>query len=649
MANEKCNIYAYDFFDTIVHRRCHPKELLYNWAKHCARFFLFKLTAKDIYQIRKEEERKTGEKDELKYDELMRKIYREVQELTGYERRTEEEFVSFSYKVELSEELKNIYIDENRIKEIKEFRRQGKSIIIISDFYMGINFFETVLSNLGIRKIFSALFISSDCGMRKSTGKLYQYVCEKLNCVPGQIMMTGDNRISDVLVPKSMGFHTRFLEYKDNNKLNSLAQLKRIYRHKTHRDPESNPINGYAAELLYFFGKLYKSMVEEGVEEVLFCAREGRYLKQLFDLYQTICFGDLKVHSIYFYVSRKAVFVPSLADIKFESFDILFRQYSVLSVEEFLKNIGFSKSFIYRLCDECNMDITAKITSESNDLVKQKIINSKLFVEEYNRIRLEQRQLFMDYLQEICADMNKIVLVDVGWKGTIQDCIRRILPSDVKVCGYYLGLKTLEYGCENPEDKHGVLFSDYPVKSSDYGILEHESLFYERIFVANHGPVIGYMKENNSKVIPLIENRDEEVKIYQDMEKYQDSFKDTFKNLLYAYRRTIFLPDNLYDVMIENALWRVCVDFPRIWFLKEHAKKLVPENFGNIDIAMQKSSWKEVISHLRKNQFGMTDYIFRVLEKTHLTFLKPLGNIFCKCNYYLRLLQLKNRHKQGNI
>lgn len=639
---ERNKIIAYDFFDTLVHRKIHPEVILYNWAKQCSRFLKFRVSGEELYRIRKEQEKNKDEVEELAYEHLLSKIVNKIHQEHEVDISIEE-FVDFSYKTEIDIESENIYIDYSRINEIKEFYNQGKKIIIISDFYMGYEFFESILNKLDIRKYFCDIFVSSECGKRKSTGNLYKYVCNKCGCSLNELTMCGDNFISDFKVPKSLGIKAKYIKYKDRNKIYDENYLKRQYKILTHRNPKNNPINGYAAELLYFYSELYKVLIQEEFEEVLFCSREGQYMKELFDIYQEICFGDNKIQSKYFYVSRKAVFTPALLEIENEKFDMIFRQYYYLTVNEFFKNIGFDEKFIKSFCEQNNIDRMAIISGDVNDDIKTKILNNQAFKKQYDYIRRNQRELFIKYLNQEGFNLNKIALVDVGWKGTIQDCIKKILPMCEKLKGYYIGLRTDKFGCENPKEKCGILFSDYPNRTLNFDLLEHESMFYERIFVANHGPVLGYEMKNNAEVVPIIQNKNDEVKIYEYMENYQKDFKDLFIKILYKYKRTLFLPSDLYELMVRNALWRVSIDFPKIWNIKEGAKNLVPENFGAFNSVNKENSWEEVLQHLKKNPYRMTDFVFRLIDKSHLTFLSPIGTLFCKLNYFMRSFKIEKQ------
>ena len=70
-------IVAFDFFDTLVHRDCHPEVVLYEWAKEVAAYMKYRVSPSQIYDCRKEVEfrfkQQSGE--EMPYDSLLGDTY----------------------------------------------------------------------------------------------------------------------------------------------------------------------------------------------------------------------------------------------------------------------------------------------------------------------------------------------------------------------------------------------------------------------------------------------------------------------------------------------------------------------------------------------------------------------------------------------
>ena len=58
---------------------------------------------------------------------------------------------------------------------------------------------------------FDEIFVSSECGLRKITGHLYEYVADKTGAEPGEILHIGDNKGSDIEDAEKAGLRTAWL------------------------------------------------------------------------------------------------------------------------------------------------------------------------------------------------------------------------------------------------------------------------------------------------------------------------------------------------------------------------------------------------------------------------------------------------------
>ena len=126
-------------------------------------------------------------------------------------------------------------------------------------------------------------------------------------------------------------------------------------------------------------------MITDGIETVLFCSREGQLMKKMFDDYQMIFFQKKLIKTEYFYVSRKATFLPTFKEFDNENFEILFRQIQQLKIGDFLSNIGFDNDEISSVCSDIETDVTEYITKDFNDELRKKLSNSQMFIRYYNK------------------------------------------------------------------------------------------------------------------------------------------------------------------------------------------------------------------------------------------------------------------------
>ena len=73
-------------------------------------------------------------------------------------------------------------------KIANRLKKDGKKVVLISDFYFGKELLTPILNNLNLGQFIDEIFVSSDTGKRKSTGNLYKYVLEK-ECISSQQML----------------------------------------------------------------------------------------------------------------------------------------------------------------------------------------------------------------------------------------------------------------------------------------------------------------------------------------------------------------------------------------------------------------------------------------------------------------------------
>ena len=189
------------------------------------------------------------------------------------------------------------------------------------------------------------------------------------------------------------------------------------------------------------------------------------------------------------------------------------------------------------------MDVSSNIELELESDVFKKLKANQLFIKLYSEEK-RKADIFIEYANDFFDD-GILNLVDVGWKGTIQDNIQKSIPkSNIK--GYYLGLIFSGYSSVEKENKIGVLFSDYPCKSSGFNILYRNFDFFEKIFVADHGPVIGYEKKVNN-IVPILDIDKKHTNIYRFVKKYQENMIDGYIQLLEIYKQTCYLPNEMFD------------------------------------------------------------------------------------------------------
>jgi hypothetical protein len=252
--------------------------------------------------------------------------------------------------------------------------------------------------------------------------------------------------------------------------------------------------------LWHFTCKLFLQLRKDNVDHLLFCSKEGEFLKCLFDAFQLNVFGKKIIDTHYLLVSRKSTFICSLRSLPDENFSRLFFQYQNISLREFLLSLNFDEERAADLCRFLDLDFTQRFVNFGETNVFKTLLKTKRFISLFESTRHEQRQNFLKYLNTFGIDFEKqgLNIVDVGWKGSIQNNIYHTLRNRIRVCGYYLGnLMPTELGENNI--KKAILFSNYPRLTPYYMVYRNNTSLFEMILGASHGSADGYFSSTQLK------------------------------------------------------------------------------------------------------------------------------------------------------
>jgi predicted HAD superfamily hydrolase len=550
-----------DFFDTCVTRNVHPEYIKYLWASRIREALGLKIPADETYRIRAAIElelcirnKNSGLDDDFYFPEFSKvfyehisKNYRELDSLYS-----EEEFVNLSSKIELDLEFKYQILLTDMISHLRKEKESGKELILVSDFYLSKDEFERMLNHHRIQDLFSEVYVSSEYLKNKRSGRLFDLVISECSLDPKRTTMIGDNIHSDFECPKSKGLNAIHLDKSDKKKVDEELFQKEICPSITSQDIwnqvnealKTGPIFSNITLTFYsFIARLYRKLREDNVQDVFFLSREGEFLKKLFDHYQSNLNIDNPIKSHYFLASRKSTFLPSLKSIQEETFEILFRQYVNISGKEFILSLNIDESWVESFQTEFQEPLSVRESHFPSSKIFKNIIGHPLFQKEYERKRVEQKSLFLDYVNSFGANLKNgtFSVVDVGWKGTMQDNIRKLLPEDTNVHGYYLGL------ANNPNvtptnKKEGIIFSPLP-HAPEYGawIFANTLTVYEILLGASHGSATEYIRNSDNSVDVSLSAHPYETQLYNEkISPLLKSYYEIFQKLCSIFDTTHF-------------------------------------------------------------------------------------------------------------
>ncbi|MEG1597744.1 MAG: HAD-IA family hydrolase [Bacilli bacterium] len=577
---------CFDIFDTLLHRNVNGEYVKKIWAGYISNVFSEEYNANEIYEIRRnieatccEQNYKNGYDKEVTYKQIIENMYSKLNIKSYSFIDFYDKCLWFEYKIEESV----LYVDDHIISLLDDLRKEKKELYCISDMYLPKKTIKELLFSKGLSNYFKDVFVSSEKKLTKNSGRLYNYVFKKINVKKENILMIGDNEYSDYKSCLEIGVDSYLINssiYKEfyqkfereNSFLSNNSKIKSF-----DLKSDKKPFADVSFSLYKFTESLYYKLLKDGFNDAFFCAREGKFFKKIFDEYQKNIYGP-KINTHYILVSRRATFLPSLDSIKNEKFKTLFIQYHVLSLRTFMKNLSFSNDEINSIVLDMKIkDPDKEISNFPKSKLFLNLKKNQLFISIYNEKRLKAKTYFMNYINSFNVSLrNGFAMVDVGWKGTIQNNIKKILKK-VNVKGYYLGLvnyiKTTDY-----DDKVGVLFeATLNNKSKNNNLFNLNRSIYEILLDADHGSTLSY-DENG----PVIDNNKKELDLYYNVIEpiQEDMFKMYMKIL-----NTIpfnYYDKNMFERIINKKQFRINCE-PTSEELELYNKFYHFENFGPLN------------------------------------------------------------------
>lgn len=210
----------------------------------------------------------------------------------------------------------------SKIKEqINKLRSQGHHIIYISDMYLPDTFLRDILKEQGLLQKEDSLYVSCVIGKRKSDGSLYEYIKKVENLHYSRWHHYGDNKQSDVLIPRHYGIKThlimhKYTPYQEMWKRNDYSIQAKVgsmlagIGRSLHLSLSENRHRDFVLDIIapFYASSVYRLMADAykvGIQRLYFCARDAYFLFLVAQRYKPL-FDDLDVE--YLYISQKALY-----------------------------------------------------------------------------------------------------------------------------------------------------------------------------------------------------------------------------------------------------------------------------------------------------------------------------------------------------
>ena len=229
---------------------------------------------------------------------------------------------------------------------------------------------------------------------------------------------------------------------------------------------------------------------------MLFCARDMQLTQEIF----CELFPSLTEQCKYFYVSRKSIIFPYLyVNGTWEGFlNCLATRFTrKLTVDEILDLFAVSDDLHKEVFFDS--DVSSGCTFTINEFKRNNKIKEWFYKELYPAIQgkcKEQYDYFKGYINNLGLTAESALIIDAGWRGTVQSFLNFILKKEVQ--GVYIGLENGTMEGITRENAKAFAFDARNGANSEYGLGQNAGAFksmLEKIISAQHGTTIGYNKK----------------------------------------------------------------------------------------------------------------------------------------------------------
>lgn len=502
-ANMENKIISLDIWDTILKRKCHPEEIKLFTAKYIFLKYNYELKEKfkDIYELlkkRDEIEAEICKENQAKgldgecrildvFSRLKKDIFKNAEDLKEIEQELLEQ--------EIQKEIDMVYLNNDLVEILKKY--EGAKIYCISDFYMSADDLKRIIDSVNPPFKIEKIYSSADYLLNKKSGRLYKKFEEDLGIQPNEHLHIGDNQISDIQNAKKIGIETIKIENKNNIQFENKRERKFSFgleNAKIKEEKMENRLFNLGVELsplLYLFNyNIIEYAIKNKIDRVYYFTREGeRFIKghEIIskDNPLSVKIPDAELLE----VSRMATFSASLKEFSIAEMLRLWSQYRKQSMNALFKTLAIDIKKYKKYIEKYDLTVNEEINEPWFDIRVQNLCKDEEFLKEINQELKQKRQELEKYFykKNIVNENGEMLIVDIGWRGTIQDNIAYIFPKK-NITGYYITL--YDFYNYQPRNTKKIKF----IKNRDLIMNDISSIItvLEMLFSSNTGSVIEY-------------------------------------------------------------------------------------------------------------------------------------------------------------
>lgn len=521
--DKQYKVYSIDIFDTLLFRAVRSvRGLYYKTFEWNTELFPSGIDAEEWANMRfciESQARERGLKIKGTSEIYIQEAYEYLPDFWS----SREEILRAEYDTEQKLCFENTEISEF----IRAVKKQGACrVVLTSDMYYTSWELKKILISAGIDlSLIDHIYVSCEAGVSKKKGGLFEYVLKKEQICASDMFHIGDNEQSDYSMPLKHGISAycydvishseyRFPALKlerllYNVEAGEIYALRNLLACKKDGKPNREKQFWYSYGVM-IMGPLCTAATEwvldmadsSGIFRIFPLMREGRFLSQLLKTAADYRENHYDVRPLY--ISRKAVFLPSLEGCEEKDFLYVFRSNGIL-IKDLFAIFGVEEYFeAYKEYADVEIVKASKIIYGESNLREELL---RLFQSDEIRGLIAQKarrskENLLLYLKDFELEKPYITW-DMGWRGYTQSALEKILKREGRfskslnllIAGKGGGVRNVAEGC----DIRGFV-GNYGKNWKIIGQLFPK--LFELFFMCGEGTTTGY-ETKEGKVIPV--------------------------------------------------------------------------------------------------------------------------------------------------
>ena len=533
------DIISFDVFDTLVFRSLQNPADMFVLLEEKHKIFNFAILRKQAEEeARQECEINYGHRDVSIYD-----IYKRIETKSGLD-------MEYGIEAELEMELELCFPNEYMKTIYDIVLGQGKKVIITSDMYLPAALLGRILNKCGyFEDDYYKLYVSCDYGKSKRSGELYQLISNELG-KDLEYCHVGDNPISDIESAKAYGWNVHY--YRNVNSIgkpfrpknmsplvgSAYAGIINTHLHESEKIYSKQYQFGFIYGGIYALGYvnwIHNYLLSHNQQKVIFLARDSDILK---DIYDTI-YSDIP--SEYLYWGRLPSFKYSLSMDRFAFFqrninDRVNRK-SQISINKLFKLLDLE--WLISQLSQYGLNQDDLLCQENMSLVEKLIAENLYKIEEKYE---KEKQFGKIYVKSVIGEAQNVTIVDIGWKGTEPQTLKRLIECEWKLNVNVSCLMAGSYGNSwNVQDGTFSVYMFSPLHNLNHMNFLKKNISYYTLIVELFGRMHceprfqGFFMHENKVCMKfenmLVENINDMKEIQQGMMDFVNLYKQKFSFL----------------------------------------------------------------------------------------------------------------------